>query len=548
MLSKYEKLVRYLNSNSGYKTTIFPLPNYFKVFWVSSGPEMTTKYSLNSIRDCEIIFLWWLRHLKHYYNSAYFILDFIKKYHSISENEVISPIMSLIWKHRDDLQKKFPRPKDKDNVQFLHWWKMHGCEEYYLPIVFENKNPLIGDILDSIPKSEHNNIQNGVTSAISKYHQPFSKGKDKSIALIGHIQGIFGLGEDARQTKESLELYSYDVTSYSAFSETNAYKMNEIKTSPLSNIYSRDSNHSAHIFCLPAFDFIGIFMREDPRIFLSKPIILFTQWELKSFPKEAEIIEILCDKIFCISNFCSKSISEILNNKSLVETIEQPITPAVLKGLNRKHFQLNNSDFIFYVGFDRNSSCTRKNPLGAIEAFQRAFPVNEDVKVKLIIKVIGNQSSEQWNECLRRALCDTRIIIFDKILLKDELNDLMNCCDCVVSLHRAEGFGRVLAEAMLLNKPVIGSAYSGNLDFMNNKNSFLISGKEVPIFKGEYIFYKNNVWFSPNIDECASIMRYLCNNPKKYKHIYSKNAQFIEKKYSKLKTGESISKALKELI
>ena len=61
------------------------------------------------------------------------------------------------------------------------------------------------------------------------------------------------------------------------------------------------------------------------------------------------------------------------------------------------------------------------------------------------------------------------------------LSSLIALCDCYVSLHRAEAFGLPIAQAMWLGKPVIATAYSGNLDYMTPENSYLVRSRLVPI-------------------------------------------------------------------
>ena len=111
----------------------------------------------------------------------------------------------------------------------------------------------------------------------------------------------------------------------------------------------------------------------------------------------------------------------------------------------------------------------RKNPLGLIAAFKRAFRVDEPVA--LILKTTSEAGHAGNIAQLRSAIGDANIEIFDKTLNPDETLSLMDACDAYVSLHRSEGLGLTMAEAMLLGKPVVATRYSGNLDFMSDANS-----------------------------------------------------------------------------
>ena len=90
--------------------------------------------------------------------------------------------------------------------------------------------------------------------------------------------------------------------------------------------------------------------------------------------------------------------------------------------------------------------------------------------------------------------------------------ELLKICDVVISLHRAEGFGRLMAEAMGLGVPVIATAYSGNMDFMTGDNSWLVSGDMVPVFAGDYAFHSGQLWMEPDIAIAARALRDCAEN------------------------------------
>ena len=106
-----------------------------------------------------------------------------------------------------------------------------------------------------------------------------------------------------------------------------------------------------------------------------------------------------------------------------------------------------------------------------------------------------------------QAADDQRIIILNTVLSRPAMEDLLNVCDRYVSLHRAEGFGYGMAEAMLLGKPVIATNYSGNLDFMRPDNSCLVRCSMVPVNKGDYIFEQGQLWADPDITHAAEWMQ-----------------------------------------
>src|SRR6476469_7508588 len=127
---------------------------------------------------------------------------------------------------------------------------------------------------------------------------------------------------------------------------------------------------------------------------------------------------------------------------------------------------------IFLFMFDLHSQIHRKNPLGVFRAFQKAF--REDDKATLVIKASGGDIHAADFAELAETVRAKNVILLDELMSRARAYGLIAMSDCFVSLHRSEGFGLGLAEAMLMAKPAIATGYSGNLDFMNRDNSLLV--------------------------------------------------------------------------
>jgi glycosyltransferase involved in cell wall biosynthesis len=132
------------------------------------------------------------------------------------------------------------------------------------------------------------------------------------------------------------------------------------------------------------------------------------------------------------------------------------------------------------------------------------------VGVGLVIKVHPPKNSNpEWDELKELQRNDPRLHIVEQTLDRADLLALYNACDCFISLHRAEGFGRNIAEAMLLKKPVIVTGYSGNLIYTKPDNSFLVKCKMIALKKGDYPYGDEQIWAEPDIEHAASLMRHL---------------------------------------
>jgi len=169
-------------------------------------------------------------------------------------------------------------------------------------------------------------------------------------------------------------------------------------------------------------------------------------------------------------------------------------------------FGLAPEKFTFLFVFDMNSRMPRKNPLGLIEAFRLAFRRSEPVELAIKVSPQERFYSDWWRE-LRRACRDNQVTLIDRGLERSDLLALMNAADAYVSLHRSEGFGLTMAEAMLLGKPTIATGYSGNRDFMTPDNSFLVDYQPTVIVDDMPPYPKGCVWAEASTEHAASLMR-----------------------------------------
>jgi hypothetical protein len=338
-------------------------------------------------------------------------------------------------------------------------------------------------------------------------HKEVKKKSNHNFALIGYPHGAFGLGEDIRLVYEAMLLLDIDVRMYKAEREVIAACEEFGSFESVKNIEAVD----VKIFCMPAFDTLAVLFDTGEEVFKNSYNIGLWQWELEEFPYEAKLAFDLVDEIWAISNHAAKAFRKLTNKPVYVIPLPFSLPESNLQIMKREMLNIKRNDTVFYFAFDGASFIARKNPLAVIEAFQHAFDDNNE-NVKLIIKTMNTQKSDLWNECIYRSKADSRIILFDKKLKRDEVYSLMHISDCVVSLHRAEGFGRIIAEALLMDKDVIVSNYSGCLDYLPSDYEYLVDGKLVDVIDGDYSFAHNNKWFQANVSIAAKHMKKVVSN------------------------------------
>jgi len=268
-------------------------------------------------------------------------------------------------------------------------------------------------------------------------------------------------------------------------------------------------------------------------------------WELENFPQVWQYATHMVDEIWVATEFIAQAMRK--SGKKVVKIpfpLEFDLPP---ESMNKRYFGLNPKEFTFIFSFDFNSIPERKNPQATIKAFKKAFPVG-DHTVRLILKTMNGSHYSPLRKNLEALIDqDPRIEIRDEHLTQDEMRGLIRSSDCYISLHRVEGLGLGLAEAMYLGKPTIATGYSGNTEFMNSTNSMLVPYLLVPVPKGAYPNGEDQRWAEPDIEVAAEKMQQIVSDIAFREALGKKAALYMRERHSYIKAGETI-KAQLELI
>lgn len=231
-------------------------------------------------------------------------------------------------------------------------------------------------------------------------------------------------------------------------------------------------------------------------------------WELPEVPDEFCAGLDMFQEFWASSAFCTNAIEKKTTVPALTIPLHANKVRTVLKN-GREYFRLDENAFLFMFAYDCNSFVERKNPQAVVKAFMKAFSP-EDTNVGLVLKLLYPQDFQAHVEELKRTLAPYKNIYYiDQYLSDDETRTLLQASDAFVSLHRSEGFGLLPLEAMSLGVPVISTAWSGNMEYMNHMNTALVGYKLVPV-NGKYVGSKpgdGQVWAEADVDEAAAYMR-----------------------------------------
>jgi glycosyltransferase involved in cell wall biosynthesis len=228
-------------------------------------------------------------------------------------------------------------------------------------------------------------------------------------------------------------------------------------------------------------------------------------WETDVIPESWKQASKSVDELWAASRFVAEGLRRVVDVP--VQHIPLGFRVEPLRPVDLRAYGITPGSFVFLFIFDMNSTLERKNPLGLISAFKEAFRNGEEVS--LIIKVSRGARFPVEFHRLQRAAKKTGAILIDQRLPREQLYGLIATCDCYVSLHRSEGLGLTLAEAMMLGKPCIATAYSGNLDFMDENNSLLVNYKLVEVEAAAGQYEKGHHWAEPSISEAVNWMRWV---------------------------------------
>ncbi len=242
-----------------------------------------------------------------------------------------------------------------------------------------------------------------------------------------------------------------------------------------------------------------------------RPVIAYWAWELEELPAEWCRAAHGLTEVWTPSAFSAAPLRSRL--RVPVHVVPHPVARRTVAP-DRASLGLPEGVCIFLTFANFHSNLARKNPQATIAAYARAFPVPRD-DVLLVIKLDGALIAPDLAHFLRMRAADCACPVRFVIGTLDHAarDTLIASCDVLVSLHRSEGFGLTLAEAMSLGTPVVATAWSGNLDFMAPGQRSLIRAGLVPVSDPQGFYATSGRWAEPDVGEAAGWLRILADDP-----------------------------------
>ncbi|USX50035.1 glycosyltransferase family 4 protein [Lentzea sp. HUAS12] len=379
----------------------------------------------------------------------------------------------LAWAMRPDLQKAFPWPCAADAPGFREWCRTYGVEEGVVPTWALPREPRAAqDPLDEF-----------------------------GVNIAGYLTAELGLGEMGRIVLKAVEAAEVPVVSV----------VEEHSLACRTDLEQPDSagrpKFPVSVMAVNS-DQTEVLLASFPEVGHRRYRIGLWAWELEEVPPWQQAGYEFVDEIWTVSEFCREAFQQ--HGSVPVKVIPVPVLDP---GAPQRTERAPGKPTQFFFAFDFNSTGGRKNPWGVVEAFSRAFPSDRQ-DVRLVIKATNGQLHTNAAERLRLLVAaDPRIELMERYLSVDELNALYRDSDCYVSLHRSEGFGLTVAEAMVRGMPVISTDYSSTTEFFDPSVGWAIPYKMVEVGEGWYPYPADALWADPDLDAAAKAMREVADDP-----------------------------------
>ena len=274
--------------------------------------------------------------------------------------------------------------------------------------------------------------------------------------------------------------------------------------------YSGTNPHYINLMTF-SFDYARRYYRDQgARFFKHHYNIAVWYWELEKFPARWHPAFDYYDEIWVTTTFCRESIADV--SPIPVTKIDYPFYQSreTLEP-DRAGFGFKKDSYLFLFNFDFHSVLRRKNPDGLIAAFKQAFDPEKDDAVLVMKSINAHRYPELAGE-LRRLATGLNVVWINEHMDAPRMKQLFATADCYVSLHRSEGLGLGMAQAMGCGKPVIATGYSGNLDFTTPENSLPVKYTPTELDRNYGVYEKGNFWAEPDTGHAAEQMRWAFDN------------------------------------
>ncbi len=317
------------------------------------------------------------------------------------------------------------------------------------------------------------------------------------VTIVGFHGAVHGLGEGARMLARGfadagLPVRAIDLSASVGFSET----LPEVFPPPTPAEVGVVISH------INPPELLRWLKTSEGRAIEGRRHIGYWAWELEDAPPEWVQAFDLVDEVWTPSTFAADAIRKIAPPRVKVSPAPYPLYLNPRPAPDRVRFGLPDGVVVVLMAFDLRSTAQRKNPHAALRAFRKALTTATRLAL-LVCKVVGADLYPETLEALRAEIGDDPSIrLMTENLSADDMATLTASSDIVLSLHRSEGYGLLLAEAIWLGKPTLATGWSSNVEFMDSASSQLVDYTLIPV-EGDGAIYRVGRWADADVDDAA---------------------------------------------
>ena len=408
--------------------------------------------------------------------GAHAFLRWIARPPGTTHTPDIPRYLRAVWEERTDLMAEFDDLAGADGDRLLEWMAKHGRTQAGVPP-------------ECIPMWAHPDPP------------PTGAGPSRpGVTVLGYLDAENGVGAVGRAMVDVLREARVPYLAVQCADPLATRRLGE----PVGAAVAPEGG--VNVVCVNADELPVVTERLGDRIPPARRQIGIWAWEVEVFPEWMGRSSRFVDEVWTYSRHAAEAIAAVVDVP--VHVFRPPVrVPPPAPAVERAALGLPEG-FVVMFCFDFHSVVERKNPLGVLEAYSRAFAPKDGAH--LVIKTF-NGASDPIALARLRAAAERRsdISLLNRHMTADHQNALMRACDCYVSLHRAEGYGLTMAEAMALGKPVVATGYSGNLEFMTDETGILVPYDLVPVPIGCDPYPAGTLWAEPDLDAAARALREL---------------------------------------
>lgn len=445
------------------------------------------------------------------------------------------------WAQRVDLRRAFPEVSVGGLDRFRGWLAGGGREQITAPEALvvipeapaDSGPPAVP--ADAVPQAappapdrEEQDAPTGGDDTVPVLRRP------DGVNVVGYLRSELGVGEIARQLIGALDAAAVPTAAVSLTAPHSR------QGHPYASAADASNPFGVNLVCVNADVLRDVAAGLGPQFFADRHTVGVWWWETSHFPAAYHPSFDLVDEIWVGSRFIADSLRQV----SPVPVVHMPMPVVFPQAPPFAPGERGWPDaFTFLFSWDYQSVFERKNPLAVVQAYVAAFAPHDGAA--LVLKSINHADDPENHQRLLDAVAGRPdITVIDEYLDPADKDRLMRSCDCYVSLHRSEGLGLTIAEALFHGRPVIATGYSGNVDLMDAENSHPVSYRMTAIGDRAAPYPPDGLWAEPDVAEASRLMRRVFVRPDASAPLAAKAALDMRARFSAEAVGSAMQQRL----